>query len=118
MHNTITISITDILGCDLCISSEDGQRIFETIAPLIDEGKQVILSFKGVSMLISLFLNTAVGQLYGKFSDLEVRNQLDVEGLAADDLELLQGVVDNAKRYYSNPQEYDKAWALEGDDEE
>ena len=54
-----------------------------------------------------------------KFSEQEIRTQLEVTGLAGDDMEILQRVVENAKRYYANPKEYDKAWAaMEGDDEE
>ena len=33
-------------------------------------------------------------------------------------MELLKRVVDNAKRYYSNPKGYDAAWQEEGDDDE
>lgn len=58
-------------------------------------------------MLISLFLNVAIGQLYGTFDEQTIRNQLRVEGLEQDDKELLKIVVDNAKKYYSNKQSYD-----------
>jgi hypothetical protein len=68
-------------------------------------------------MLISVFLNVAIGQLYGSFSEDIVRSQLKVEGLSSDDMELLKRVVDNAKKYYSNKDSYDDAW-LEEDDEE
>ncbi|MBN1279563.1 MAG: STAS-like domain-containing protein [Chlorobium sp.] len=114
----VTLNVADMLDNDLCISSEDGQTLFEAISSLIGENKQVIVSFEGVSMLISLFLNAAIGQLYGQFTENEVRRHLVVEGLAADDMELLRGVVENAKKYYSRPMEYDKAWTVEGDDEE
>jgi len=114
----VRLKAAEILGNDLCISSEDGQTLFEATASLISEGKQVIVSFEGVSMLISLFLNAAIGQLYGQFTENQVRSHLLVEGLAPDDMELIRGVVENAKKYYSRPKEYDKAWAVEGDDEE
>ncbi len=69
-------------------------------------------------MLISLFLNVAIGQLYGSFSEDIVRSQLKVEGLSSDDMELLKRVVDNAKKYYSNKNSYDDAWLEEDDNEE
>ncbi|MEI7695780.1 MAG: STAS-like domain-containing protein [Chlorobium sp.] len=119
MTKKITIRINDIIGSNLCIASEDGQKVFEKTVPLLQAGKHVVISFDGVSILISLFLNASIGQLYSKFSEQEIRTQLEVTGLAGDDMEILQRVVENAKRYYANPKEYDKAWAaLECDDEE
>ena len=69
-------------------------------------------------MLISLFLNVAIGQLYGFFNEAKIRAQLKVECLSSDDMELLKRVVDNAKKYYSSQESYDKAWLEEDDNEE
>ena len=120
MRENIKIKVTDLIGSPLCISEEDGQKIFDKVAKLLHEGSQVTISFKNATMLISLFLNVAIGQLYGSFSEDIVRNQLKVEGLSNDDLELLKRVVDNAKKYYSNKESYDNAWLEEneGDNEE
>ena len=118
MNNNVIIRVADIIGSSLCISAEDGQKVFAKLAPLIKEGKHVTISFERVTTLISLFLNAAIGQLYGSFSEDQVRAQLKVAGLADDDLEILKRVVDNAKKYYTNPQQYDEAWKTEGGDEE
>jgi len=119
MTKTETISVADIIGGDLCISSEDGQKVFDKIVPILQTGKHVVISFEQISMLISLFLNAAIGQLYGKFTEDQIRSKLEVTGLAGDDMEILRRVVENAKRYYANRTEYDKAWlATEGDYEE
>lgn len=119
MTEKVTIRVIDTIGCNLCIASEDGQKIFDKTVPLLQAGKHIVISFDGVSMLISLFLNAAIGQLYGQFSEEKIREQLEVTGLAGDDMEILQRVVENAKRYYASPEKYDEVWAtLEGDDEE
>jgi len=119
MTEKITIKVVDIIGSNLCIASEDGQKVFDKTVPLLKAGKHVVISFDGISILISLFLNAAIGQLYNEFLEEEIRAQLEVTGLASDDMEILQRVVENAKRYYANPKEYDRAWAaMEGDDEE
>ena len=93
-------------------------KLAHKIVQLVREGKQVTVSFANVTMLVSLFLNVAIGQLYGSFDEQQIRNQLKVEGLAPDDMELLKRVVDNAKKYYPNKKAYDDAWKRENEGEE
>ena len=118
MDKPITIKVADLIGSPLCISAEDGQKVFDKVEALFKDGRKVIISFDRVSMLISLFLNVAIGQLYGSFGEDEIRAKLQVEGLSGDDMELLKRVVDNAKRYYANPHQYDAAWQDVGDEDE
>ena len=117
MSDQIKIKVADLIGSQLCISAKDAQKLFGKVEQLMKDGKQITISFENVTMIISLFLNVAIGQLYGSFSEDLVRSQLKVEGLSSDDMELLKHVVDNAKKYYSNKESYDDAW-LEEDDEE
>lgn len=118
MSNQVKIKITDLIGSSLCISAEDGQKIYEKIVNLLDAKKNVNISFENVTMIISLFLNISIGQLYGKYSEDFIKSNIKVEGLFDDDLELLKRVVDNAKKYYSNRESYDTAWMEEEDNEE
>lgn len=110
MNNRIVIRVVDLIGSYLCISADDGQKVFEKVERLLKSGKQITLSFDRATMLISLFLNVAIGQLYGSFNEEEVRSMLKVEGLSGDDMGLLKRVIDNAKKYYANPKGYDAAW--------
>ena len=118
MKEHITIRVADIIGSPLCISAEDGQKVYEKLVPLLEQDRKVTISFERVTTIISLFLNTAIGQLYGVFDEDRLNVLLSVTGLTDDDLEMLKRVVDNAKKYYANPQSFDQAWATEGSDEE
>jgi hypothetical protein len=118
MDNRTELKVADITGSHLCISAEDGQEVFDKVESLLKRGKNVTISFDGVTMLISLFLNVAIGQLYGSFSEKEIRSMVKVEGLSGEDMELLKRVVENAKKYYSNPKGYDEAWQGEEDEDE
>ncbi len=118
MEERIKIKVVDLIGTPHCISAEDGQKVFNKVESLLKSGKQVTISFERVSTLISLFLNVAIGQLYGSFSEEDVRSMIEVEGLSGDDMELLKRVVDNAKKYYENPKGYDEAWQDEEDEDE
>jgi len=90
MTDKITIRVADIIGNTLCIASEDGQKIFDKLVPLIRNGKHIVISFERVSIIISLFLNAAIGQLYGTFTEEQIRSQLEVSNLAEDDIEMLK----------------------------
>lgn len=116
MSEQIRLKITDLIGSKICISGEDGQKVFEKAEKLLRDGKCILISFDNVEMLISLFLNVAIGQLYGVFPEEVIRNQVKVEGLVDDDMELLKRVVDNAKKYYANKKDYDQAWSEENDE--
>lgn len=117
MSESIGLSVLEIVGSPLCVASGDGQRVHDRIAAALKEGRKVRLSFLNVTGLTSAFLNAAVGQLYGEFSEEAVRSQLQVSEMAADDLALLKRVVDTAKAYFRDREAFDRAVGEEvGDD--
>ena len=118
MKDQITVRIFDIVGGPLCVSAEDGQKVYEKIYPLVREGHKVVLSFDQIEIIISSFLNSAIGQLYEKFTEEQIREQLTVRDMDQEDLTLLKRVVENAKAYFRNPKEFDQAWKEEIGDEE
>ena len=119
MTEPITVQVFDIIGGPLCVSTSDGQHLHDKIAPLLKEGTPVVLSFERVDILISAFLNAAVGQLYGELPEDRIRELLSVRNLAPDDLDMLSRVVENAKLYFSRSEDFDQAWQDElGDEEE
>jgi transcriptional regulator len=116
--NTVKLKVVEFIGSPLCISADDGQKIFDKIQSLLQAGNQVVISFEHATMMVSLFLNVAIGQLYSVFSEEKIRTNISVEGLADDDMELLKKVVENAKKYYAHSDEYDLAFMVEEDDGE
>lgn len=120
MSERVIIRIFEVVGSDLCVASDDGQKVYEQIFAVLKEGRQVELSFLNVESLTSAFLNAAVGQLYGKFSDEQIRAGLRVSEMEQDDLALLKRVVDTSKAYFKDPDRFTKARseALEEEDEQ
>src|ERR1035441_2968040 len=72
MAEPVFISVRKIVGGPLCIATDDGDRVHERIAPHLREGRRIVLSFAGVEMVIPAFLSSAIGQLYGEFSEAQV----------------------------------------------
>jgi uncharacterized protein DUF4325 len=109
MQKEMTITIFEIVGSSLCVASSDGQKVYDRLAAALKEGKSAILSFHNVSTLTSAFLNAAIGQLYGEFSEEQIRALLKVQDMEPDDLALLKRVVETAKQYFKDPQKFDQA---------
>jgi hypothetical protein len=120
MPEQVEMRITEIASSKFCTASEDGQKVHARIAEALRSGCTVRLSFKDVQDLTSAFLNSAVGQLYGEFTEAELRAKLlPPIDASADDLTLLKRVVDRAKEFFQEPERFKKAAqeALgEGDD--
>jgi hypothetical protein len=118
MKDEIVVRVYDIVGSPICVSADDGQKVYDKIEPLLRDGHKVALSFDKVGTMISLFLNAAIGQLYGVFPEERIRELLSVQDVSKEDLVLLKRVVDNAKSYFANRKEFDQAWNEEAGDEE
>src|SRR5258708_2633896 len=102
MVNEIIVRVFDIVGGPLCVSADDGQAVHDKIAPLLREGRKVVVSFEKVDTLISAFLNAAIGQLYGEFTAEKIRELLSVRDISPEDMVLLRRVVENAIRYFAD----------------
>jgi len=109
MSNNLELSVFEIVGSPLCVASSDGQRVYDRLAVVLKEGRQATLSFRNVTTLTSAFLNAAIGQLYGTFSEEQIRVLLKVRDIPADDLALLKRVVDTAKLYFRDPLKFELA---------
>ena len=116
----VKLSIASITGGGICVAASDGNKVHDAIKAEIDRGSRVTISFSGVTRMTTAFLNAAVGQLYGEFTEEHIRRQLappvDVEKLALHRLKL---VVDRAKKFFKDPNVVKTAFfnATELDDE-
>ena len=115
MSEPVIIRVFDVVGSPLCVSSADGQLVYDKLAPLVRDGRKVALSFAQVQTLISAFLNTAIGQLYGEFTEERVRELLSVRDMLPEDVALLKRVVENAKAYFRDPERFKQVTGQEGD---
>ncbi len=111
MEKIANIKISDLIGSSLGISTEDGQMIFDKIQPLMKDDQQVVISFDQLEVVVALFLNVAIGQLYGTFSEEKIEKLVSFEDISVADQELLDVVKENAKQYFKSPKSYDEAWA-------
>ena len=109
MSEQIQIRVLDIIGRPLAVDTADGQRVHDKIAPLLRADTKVLLSFDGINMVITAFLNAAIGQLYGEFDYAKVDSLVEVQNLRP----VFQSTIDKSrelsKSYFSDPERLKKA---------
>ena len=108
MPEDIRISMFEVVGSPFCVASDDGEKVHKHLDAALRANQEVVLSFHNVTALTAAFLNTAIGQLYGTFSEKRIQDLLKVEDAEQDYLALLKRVVDNAKLYFKDPKRYDQ----------
>ena len=108
MREETQISAFKVVGSPFCVASSDGQKICDHLTAALKADRSIALSFRSVTALTAAFLNAAIGQLYGMFSEEQIRSRLKVVDVDPDDLALLKRVVDNAKLYFKDPQRFNR----------
>ncbi len=109
MKRNTTLFRFETVGSPVCVASDDGERVHDRIAAALKEGRSATVSFLHVSSLTWAFLNAAIGQLYGSFTEDQIRSKLKVKDIEPDDLALLKRVVETAKQYFKDPKRFNKA---------
>ncbi|MBW6510590.1 MAG: STAS-like domain-containing protein [Desulfuromonadaceae bacterium] len=101
MTNETYLSVFEVVGSHLCFSSADGQKVYDRLVAGVRTGRRVVLSFCKISTLTPAFLNAAIGQLYGEFSEEKICSALKFVDIDRIDLELVKHVTENAKQYFA-----------------
>lgn len=109
MPGSIKVSVFGIVGSSLCVASSDGHEVYERLNTAFEAERKVTLSFHNVTALTSAFLNAAIGQLYGTFSEDKIQSSLEMENMEKDDEDLLERVVENAIEYFKDPERFNQA---------
>ncbi|MDD3877957.1 MAG: STAS-like domain-containing protein [Bacteroidales bacterium] len=107
--NKFTIRIFDEVGGDSAISVDDGNNVFIKIDNAISQGLSVILDFQNINLIITAFLNAAIGQLYSKYTSEDLQEKLKLENIKPEDVRLFQQVIKRAKEYFSDPEGFENS---------
>jgi hypothetical protein len=89
----------EIAGSKFCVSSEDGQKLYQAIRSALLDEKKVLISFEGNANISSAFLEEAISNLYnGEFKDEDLDQRIEYRGLSEDDLHLLENIIEWTKQ--------------------
>ena len=110
----MNIKIKKLVGAK-CVEPDDGVVVREKIIEAFGNDLIVTLDFEGVSMLISAFLNVAIGSLYKDY-EVSLVDSIEFTNLDSSDEALISIVVKNAKKFYGLSDE-DKAEIIDQTDD-
>lgn len=103
------ILLRDFIKNDFAVSTDLGDKLFVEIKQNLDEGRIVEVDFKGVIVVITAFLNAAIGGLYNNlYSDDFLKHHLIFKNLTESNKQYLNLVIDNAKKYFRNEDGFNK----------
>ena len=103
----VSYKIVELIG-EHCITFDDGQKLYDVIYPQLKSGQHVELDFDGVEIFVSRFFNAAIGQLLKDIEASELNQLLKFSHLPVIGRNIIQKVIENAKKYYSD-ENYQKA---------
>lgn len=96
------INIKHEINKNDAISAEDGKLIFEKIKSFIDTQQEVMVDFEGIDLVLSTFLNPAIGQLYYLYEKNVVNTFFHYRNLVDVDEQTLDRVIQNALNQKEN----------------
>lgn len=103
----IHLLVREIIKSDVAVSTDDGDLVFAEINKALSLGQSVELDFSGIQILITAFLNAAIGRLYSKYDSDQLNAMLKLINVANEDKVLFKKVVERAKEYFANKKEFE-----------
>lgn len=101
-----TVDIATVIESPSALTQEQGELVYDLICGAINKKEVIELSFANIESMISPFLNTAIGKLYGIYSSETINTYLKFDQFPASKKSTLKIVTENAKKYYSNKEDY------------
>jgi hypothetical protein len=104
------LTVRDIINSELAVSTEKGEMVFNAINEGLQKEEKIVLDFKGIDLMITAFLNAAIGKLYGnkKYSGEFLNEHIKLENIDSDDVYLFKDVIKRAKEYFEDKDGFDR----------
>lgn len=103
------IDIAYIIGSPSALTQEQGDQVYFEIINSFKKSEPITLDFSNVESMISPFLNNAIGKLYENYNSDQIRSMLKMEHFPPEKNSTLNIVISNAKKYYADKENFEKA---------
>ncbi len=101
MSSPLKISVCDTIESFLCVDCDDAEKIYALLDHALSSGISAELSFAHVELVVSSFLNTAIGKLCAKYSAQKIRSGIIFTDISNTDRALVERVIENAEKFYA-----------------
>lgn len=102
MIEIINIKVKEVINRVTAVSSDDGDVVFKNIIAALAEKHNVALDFDEITLMTTAFLNSAIGQLYSRYTSEELNETLKLKNVAEEDRILFKKVIERAKKYQAD----------------
>lgn len=89
------IMVVDKFG-SRCITSQDGQALYNLIYPVLSNSEKVELDFTGVEIFASPFFNYSIGQIFNVLDEGVIRENLHLSGENEIGRIIIERVIENS----------------------
>ena len=113
--NKYLIRVYDEISGDSAINPEKGDSIFKKIDDALTKGLYVTLDFQNVNFVITAFLNTAIGQLYSKYTSSQLKESFSIINVKEEDMPRFNSVIANAKIFFESDKGEDVKGIIKGE---
>lgn len=103
------LTVKDIIGSEIAVTTDDGNVLFENINKAFSGDETVELDFAGIKILITAFLNSAIGRLYENYDSEFLNNHLKLTNVAPEDRILFKKVVERAQQYFDDKRGFEES---------
>ena len=103
--------IKDIINSELAVSTENGEKVFDIVNSFLEKEEKISLDFSGITIMITAFLNAAIGKLYGKkrYTPEFLNEYLKLENVEKEDRILFKDVIQRAKEYFADKDSFEES---------
>lgn len=102
------IKVYKITGPRAVMDSPDGDIICKKLLNYFKNGDSVVLDFKNVETILSMFLNSAIAPLYNYYDSEFLKKHLIIKNMSVEDKITLKRVNSRAKQFYKEVKENKK----------
>jgi hypothetical protein len=106
-NENFVIRIFEEVGGGSAISVDDGSAIYRKIDAALSQGLKVQLDFQNIDLIITAFLNAAIGQLYSKYSSEVLNEKLKLINVKPEDVRLFKKVIERAKEFFTHHSDFE-----------
>jgi hypothetical protein len=103
------IRVRDFLNNPMAVSTDKAELVFIESRNAIEKGEKVEFNFEDIKLVITAFLNIAIGKLYGLNIDYkDIDERLDYSNSTPAIKNMIEKVILNSKKFYSNRSDGEK----------
>ena len=84
--------IADIIQSQTAAYQDEGQQVYTLLEQAMNTGQPFVLSFSGLEIASTRFLNASIGRLYRAYPQARIESLMTMAGIADDDQVLPESI--------------------------